>query len=473
MLLTLKVNSNIELDPAKIPGFLVQKIEQEMTLPNPAYVNAERLGFYMGNLDKHIYLYRYQGDKIILPRGYGPKLVKLLKEQNIPYILDDRRLTLPEVELSSKIKLRDYQKPAVEKLVRQRQGGVSAPCGSGKTIILLEAMARIRQPSLWICHTWELLEQTKERATEVFNINPGEIGVIADGKIKLGNKLTLALIQTLRDKDLETLAGRFGAVFIDEAHHLAARTFFDTVNAFPAFYRLWASATPTRQDGLTNMIFAAGGPIVYDTGNEDLPTITPTLVVVETDYNGHDENYTRLVTDLISNERRNRLIVSNLAKETQGNYSLVLSDRIAHLHTLEGMIKEKLPSMVLEVLTAKKTAKERVRIMEAAKAQQVDILLATQLTREGLDLPHLNRLFLCTPKRAAGAVQQEVGRIMRPSPDKQDAVVYDFWDSGSPFLKAQFWRRRDVYRKLGMNTEIGIHSNKNQPACSEKGEPYC
>ncbi len=123
------------------------------------------------------------------------------------------------------------------------------------------------------------------------------------------------------------------------------------------------------------------------------------------------------------------------------------------------MIKEKLPGIVAEVLTAKKKTKERERIMDAAKAQQVDILLATQLAREGLDLPHLNRLFLCTPKRAAGAVQQEVGRIMRPAPDKQDAVVYDFWDRGSPFLKAQFWRRRDVYRQLGMDERA-----KKEPA---------
>ncbi len=453
-MLTIKVNSNIELDPAELPGFLMQKIKEDMTLPNPAFVNAERLGFWTGGMDREIMLYRYSGDNLILPRGYGPELVKLPRERGIPFKLEDRRLTLPPVNFNSRIKLRDYQEPAVKALVKMRQGGIAAPCGSGKTEMLLEAMARIGQPSLWICHTYELLNQTLERACIAFDMEPGAIGIIADGKVTVGKKLTLALIQTLHKADLEELTGRFGAISIDEAHHLAAQTFFETVNSFPALYRLWASATPERQDGLTGMVFAAGGPIVYDIGNEDLPTITPKLVVVETDYNGHDENYTRLVTDVISNERRNRLIVSTLAKEAQGNYSLVLSDRIAHLHTLEGMIKEKLPGLTVEVLTAKKSAKERERIMEAAKAGQVDILLATQLAREGLDFPHLNRLFLCTPKRAAGAVQQEVGRIMRPAPDKQDAVVYDFWDSCSPFLKAQFWRRRDVYRKLGMDVDI-------------------
>ena len=447
---TMKVNNDVEFNPADLPEVLIQKIKKDLTLPNPQYVNAERLGFWTGGMDKEIVLYRHEEGALIIPRGYGPELVRLLKMRNISYQMDDQRVTLPEVNFNSGIRLRDYQRPAAEVLVKQRQGGVVAPCGSGKTMILLETMARIKQPSLWICHTYELLNQTLERAVEAFNMEPEEIGVIADGKIILGNKLTLALIQTLHKTDLEGLAGKFGAVFIDEAHHLAAETFFETVNAFSALYRLWASATPTRQDGLTRIVFAAGGPILYEVKQKDLPVITPSLVVIETDYSFHNENYTKLISDLIQNERRNRLIIDTIAAEAQGNYSLVLSDRIAHLHILEGMIKEKRSDLTVEVLTAKKNAKERKRIMEAAKAQQVDVLLATQLAREGLDLPHLNRLFLCTPKRAAGATQQEIGRVMRPCEGKQGAVVFDFWDKHSPFLKAQFWRRRDVYNQLGM-----------------------
>ena len=59
-----------------------------------------------------------------------------------------------------------YQAPAVKSILKYRQGGVVAGCGAGKTEIMLEALARIKQPSLWICHTHELLQQTKERAVE-------------------------------------------------------------------------------------------------------------------------------------------------------------------------------------------------------------------------------------------------------------------------------------------------------------------
>lgn len=450
-MLKLKANSMIEFSPEEMPGFLVQKIKQDLTLDNPQYVNAKRLGFWTGGLDREIFLYRHKEGRLILPRGYGPELVKLLKMHNISYQMDDWRLTFPPVEFNSRIQLRDYQRPAVNRLVKQRQGGVSAPCGSGKTQMLLEAMARIRQPSLWICHTYELLNQTRERAVEAFSMNPGEIGIIANGKVKVGGRLTLALIQTLHKTDLEELAGRFGAVFIDEAHHLAAETFFETVNAFPALCRLWASATPTRQDGLTRMVFAAGGHILYEVKQKDLPVITPSLVVIETDYSRHDENYTALISDLIQDEQRNRLIIDTIAAEAQGNYSLVLSDRVEHLLILDKMLKEKVPWLQVEVLTGRMNKRKRIEVMEQARNREIDVLLATQLAREGLDLPHLNRLFLCTPKRAAGATQQEIGRVMRPCEGKQDAIVFDFVDFNSPVLRAQYWRRQDVYRRLGMD----------------------
>lgn len=453
-MLQLKINSMIEFNPEELPGFLVQKIKQDLTLLNPQYVQAERLGFWTGGMDKKIILYRRVKEGLALPRGYGPDLLKLLKQHNIPYQMDDQRLLLPEVSFNSRIRLRGYQVPAVERLVKMRQGGVAAPCGSGKTMILFEAMAQIRQPTIWICHTYELLNQTLERAVEAFGIDPDEIGIIADGKVSIGDKLTLALIQTLRDTDLVDLAGRFGAVFIDEAHHLAATSFYETVNSFTALYRLWASATPTRQDGLTKMVYAAGGPILHEIDLQDLPIVIPDLQVIETSYSGHSENYAELIADLIQNKRRNSLIVDTIVRETPGNYSLVLSDRIEHLHILSAMLKEAAPELRTETLTGKGTGKkQREAIMQQAQNREIDVLLATQLAREGLDLPHLNRLFLVTPKRAAGATQQEIGRVMRPCECKHDAAVFDFVDFGSPILRAQFWRRRDVYRQLGMDTK--------------------
>jgi superfamily II DNA or RNA helicase len=117
------------------------------------------------------------------------------------------------------------------------------------------------------------------------------------------------------------------------------------------------------------------------------------------------------------------------------------------------MLQDRMPDKKIEILKGTMGKKERESVMQRVKDKQVDILLATQLAREGLDIVHLDRLFLATPKKAAAAVQQEVGRIMRPATGKSDAIVYDFWDSKTGILQAQFWKRRAVYKQIGMNLQ--------------------
>ena len=458
-LMEIKIANDIKLNIQELQGNnLLQVILSDLTIENPAYIKAVRMDLRSKyNIPETIKLFQFDNNILILPRGYGRKLLQRFKETSTVYQAEDNRLTLPPVQFNSSIRLRDYQTPAVDALVKNRQGGVVAGCGAGKTQIVLEAIARIRQPALWICHTYELLQQTLERACSVLNMVHDEIGVIANGKVKVGERLTLALIQTLNKADLSQLINKFGLIVIDEAHHLAAKSFFDTIGKFPALYRIWASATPERSDGLSEMVYVCGGPILYTINSQELPTVTPMLKVVETNFTScySADEYTKLISNLINNNARNELIVKTIATEVQGNYSLVLSDRVEHLEILQEMLRKALPGLVIEVLTGSLNKKTRREMMDRVNNRQIDVLLATQLAREGLDIIHLNRLFLTTPKRAGGAVQQECGRIMRPCPGKSDAIVYDFWDSKSPILKSQFWARREVYRKLGMQQKSG------------------
>lgn len=446
------VSHQIEVQENKIPPLILKRIKTELTLPNPEYQQAIRFSQnpYSKMPPEFIELYRIENGLLILPRGYGSKLLKYLRDSKTIYNLQDERITLPRVDFKSSIQLRSYQVEAVNELIKWKQGGVVAPCGSGKTMIMLEAMARIGQPSLWVTHTKELADQVIERASEVFEIVKSEIGMIGDGKFSIGEKLTVGLIQTLSKANLDEFHHLFGAIFIDEAHHLAARSFFYPIGQFPALYRLWVSATPDRADGLTDMVFAAGGSIVHTIEQSNVPTVIPELQVIETDYTCKEEEYVKIITELIHDADRNKLIVETIAAHAEGNYSLVLSDRTEHLQILRELLQEALPNKTIEVLTGTMKKKDRSDVMDRVKNKEVDILLATQLAREGLDIVYLNRLYLATPKRAAAAVQQEVGRVMRPDLGKNEAIVYDFWDSKTPILKAQYWKRREVYRKIGM-----------------------
>lgn len=449
----IEVSNQIKIG-AELPAPLQKKIESDLSLPNPEYQQALKYGYSTHDKPKEITLYRWEGTNMILPRGYVWTLIKLLKDSKVDYQIQDKRLLLPSVQFTSQIKLRPYQATAVEKLVKYRQGGIVAPCGAGKTAIMLEAMARIGQPSLWITHTKELADQVIERAEMFLGMDRNEIGLIGDGKFSIGERLTVALVQTLARANLDELVDKFGAIFVDEAHHMAARSFFYPVGQFPARYRIWVSATPERADGLTEMVFTAGGSILHEIKQSEVPTIIPELKVIETNYTGFtDGDYPKLINHLINNEERNQLMVETIKSEAQGNYSLVLSDRIEHLEILKDKLEKELPQLKVAILNGSMKKKEREDIMNRVKAKEIHVLLATQLAREGLDITHLNRLFLTTPKRAGAAVQQEVGRIMRPCEGKSDAIVYDFWDNLNPILRSQFWKRREVYKKIGMTWE--------------------
>jgi superfamily II DNA or RNA helicase len=450
-MLTVTITNDIRFLMSEIPSQLMKAVTADLTLSNPEYLQALKYGFSTYGKDEYLRLYKVDRDDLVLPRGYGVDLNRRFKEYDIKVHWDNKMLILPSVDFGSKIKLRDYQVPAVEALYEKKQGGIHAPCGSGKTIVLLETLARIKQPALWITHTRELLTQTKKLALQVLDLKEEDVGEISAGKVKIGTKLTLALIQTLSKVDLADIVDKFGTVCIDEAHHLPARMFQSTVSNFPAMYRLWASATPTREDGLTPALFASGGPTVFTIGRAELPTLTPKLTVIETSFAYESEDYSKLITKLILDGERNKLIVQTIVQEAPGHFNLILSDRKEHLSILYKMITLAAPNLRVEILTGDLSKKARTEIMERLQRKEIDALLATQLAREGLDVIHLDRLFLTTPKRAAGVVEQEAGRIMRPCDGKGTPVIYDFWDIKNPVLRAQFWRRCQTYRKLGIH----------------------
>lgn len=62
--------------------------------------------------------------------------------------LQDHRRTLPEVDIVFHGKLKPFQKAAVKAVLSHDFGTLSAPTGSGKTVIALYAIAQRKQPAL-------------------------------------------------------------------------------------------------------------------------------------------------------------------------------------------------------------------------------------------------------------------------------------------------------------------------------------
>lgn len=445
------IQDDIRMSLGQIPRELYELLTSVLTIDNPDYKKAVRFGYSAANIPKTIKLYKriYQNGLLMVPRGMAKTILRFGRTHNIELEVIDKRVLLPEVSFESHIDLRGYQEQALIEVLKNTQGFLVAPCGAGKTIIMIEAMTRLKQPTLFVVHQKELMDQIISTAVNLTDVSKEEIGIIGAGKRTVGERMTVATVQSLNKVDLNQYADRFGAVFIDEAHHLAAKSFYEVISKFKGCYRFAVSATPERSDGLTQMVFAVTGGILYEIKQGSLPTIIPSLKVVKTSFSSKLTEHKDIVKKLITNKERNQLIVEQIKQEANGNYCLVLSDRVEHLNILKKMLVDALPGSRVEILTGSLPKTKRKELMEDARNKNIDILLATQLAREGLDIPHLNRLFLTYPKKSQASVQQEVGRIMRPSEGKENAIVFDFIDNNG-ILYSQFRKRRAVYKTLGM-----------------------
>jgi superfamily II DNA or RNA helicase len=447
----------------------------DLTIKNPQYSKMKALNLSTWNIPREIKLYELEGGEMVIPRGYLQEVMRHLSTHD--FYLEDRRLTVDPVNFNSGIKLRDYQRQAVDKILKHKSGVIVKPCGSGKTTTALEAIAEIGQPALWITHTKDLLNQSKNQAKKLLNLKDNEVGVINAGEFKVGSHITFATVQTLARRDLAEIAGKFGVVVIDECHkvfknHTSTAQFYSVISQFPARYRIGLTASEYRSDGLISTMFTTIGPKIFEVTQEDLiksgNVITPTVEFVNTSLTYEKEEdedmmrFSRLLKEAAHDEERNGIILEKLYEATSNDYCLVLGDSLEHLSLLNESLKRN-SSLNTAFINGSTEKKKRQSILEDMKKAKINVLFATyQLAKEGLDIPILNKLYLVTPKRDRVVIQQSVGRIMRICEGKSEARVYDFYDYLIPTCINQAKARvKDVYKVLGCPMIGGPTSRKS------------
>jgi superfamily II DNA or RNA helicase len=370
----------------------------------------------------------------------------------VPFDLQDKRRVLPEGDFSFKGQLRPFQEEAVQAVLARDFGTLSAPTGSGKTVMALWIVAQRKQPALIIVHTKELLYQWVDRIQSFLGISSDEVGIIGDGNRTIGNNITVGLVQTLY-KCAEEVAPYIGHLIADECHRTPSRTFTEAVSAFDSKYMLGLSATPWRRDRLSRLIFWYLGDVVHEIKKEDLiqsGDVLPAEVITrETDFEtclDASEEYVQVLSELTQDPKRNNLIALDVAKEAKngGGICLVLSDRKAHCDDLRALLNRK--GVASELLTGDLSTKQRAAVLDRINRGRVKVLVATgQLIGEGFDCKELSTLFLATPIKFNGRVLQYLGRVLRPAPGKNKARVFDYVDVHVSVLKASAKGRRRVY----------------------------
>lgn len=433
-----------------------------LTIPNPQYAKAEAMGKWTGNIPKTLQMYYTVGSQLRLPFGIARKFYKLFKNdvsQINALFAPIRRKTY-----NSSINLREYQKNAVEAVLRAKNGILVAPCGSGKSEMALEIAARIGGRTLWIVHTWDLANQILNRAAMRYNIPKESYGQIAAGKVNIGDVFTVATVQTLARVDLAKIQNEFDCIIVDECQHVCSSAdkvtqFEKVITSLCAPYLYGITATPYRADGLERCMFALLGDVIHEVPQSAVAgnTVPVRVKFVNTGYTPDIDkitdgdgtlNYAKLISDITENKDRNAVIVGEIQRAAQNGAVLVLSDRLQHLDALERVARDSGQRAARLGIASTKAEKERrARILTDLNNGALNVVFATyKLAKEGLDVPNLRTVVLSCPVKDKTTVIQSAGRVARKADGKEYGTVVDFSDDFG-MLKGYEKKRRGYYKK--------------------------
>ena len=144
-----------------------------------------------------------------------------------------------------KISPRDYQKRAVEAILRNKNGIIVSPTGSGKGSIIVYAATAVGKKTLVIVPRGELVRQQKQRFLDVLeDIDKIDIGTI-DGRGKTIKDITIATWQSLMSENIkrDVMSYGFDLLIIDEAHNAAGNVLNKFIEEHDAEYKIGLTAT--------------------------------------------------------------------------------------------------------------------------------------------------------------------------------------------------------------------------------------
>ncbi|NNM53925.1 MAG: DEAD/DEAH box helicase, partial [Spirochaetales bacterium] len=150
-------------------------------------------------------------------------------------------------------------------------GTIVLPCGSGKTVVGLEAMAQLKTRTLVLTTNVAAVHQWRDELLEKTTLRPEQIGEYT-GDRKVVSDVTVATYQVLiwrENKQAEYphfsifREHAWGLIIYDEVHLLPAPVFRVTAE-LQAVRRLGLTATLVREDGAEADVFSLVGPKRFD-----------------------------------------------------------------------------------------------------------------------------------------------------------------------------------------------------------------
>jgi superfamily II DNA or RNA helicase len=358
---------------------------------------------------------------------------------------------------------RDYQSSATDAWLRAgARGMIVLPTGAGKTVIALDALARLAVRTLVIVPTIELLRQWHTQIASTLQVPESEVGIVGGGERRVGPI-------TVMTYDSAAMRGRsldgFGLLIFDEAHHLPAQSYRGIVKHCPAPWRLGLSATVARADGRHIDLDALIGPVIYQREAEELASQKHIAAFREkrifVDLSPEEElRYETLMAEwrwYIATRRSQlgsgpgmfaalirrsgfdasarqalrahheaRLVALNAGAKIAAIEALLrqhASAKIIVFSEYSDMVDRISRTLMLPAITYRTPPAERRAILADFRTGTLTKLVTGRVLNEGVDVPDASVAIIASGSASLREYVQRLGRVLRPKPG--EARLYE------------------------------------------------
>lgn len=338
-------------------------------------------------------------------------------------IIDLRAKPTTLVTLKAKYEHAAYSSQvfAALKAVKTGRGTISMPTGTGKSMVIALIIEQLKVKTLIVVPTLEIKRQLSESLKAIFG-NLKYIDVENIDSAALSFKVD------------------YDCLIIDEAHHVAAKTYQKLNKNFwtNIYYRFFLTATPFRNNQDETLLFKAlAGEVIHELSYKDAVTngyIVPVeayyieMDKVKTDAYTWAEVYSELV---VNNKARNDKIADVIRNLTGSKVStLCLVKEVKH-----GTI---LSSLSDSPFVNGQDDETRVFIKDFNGGNILSLIGTTGVVGEGIDTKPCEYVIIAGLGKAKSAFMQQVGRAVRTYPGKTSAKVIIIKDKSHRFLLRHF-----------------------------------
>lgn len=341
--------------------------------------------------------------------------------------------------------LREYQSEATalfrNALVDTGRAQVVLATGLGKTVVMAEVVADLFRDgliefdrALILAHTRELVEQL-HRSFWLQLPNWVQCQHFAGGeRPKSWEGLTFATVQSV----FSSLADlpNFGLILVDEAHHIGATTFQDTIDALQPKMLGGVTATPWRGDGF-DINRVLGRPLIQ-LGIADglqrgfLSDVDYRLSADDIDWSfvqarsRHKYSLNQLNRRLIIPTRDDEAarIIRTVFDEERRRGGIVFCPTVHHANVMAGILRSY--GFAAESISSDMSPRERETVMSKFRAGTLQIVSSVDLFNEGVDVPDVDLIIFMRATHSRRIFVQQLGRGLRLASNKSKVVVLDF-----------------------------------------------